>query len=308
MSIFDKNKILVTHDNTFHADDIFACATLSLVLEKEGQEFEVIRTRDEETIKNGDYVFDVGGIYDADKNRFDHHQKGGSGKRENGIEYSSFGLVWKHFGLSLCDNNTSVWKIIDDKMVSPIDAIDNGIDIMTPKFDGVIPYDLEQAFLVYLPTWEEENLDIDQIFKEQAEKVLILLKREIEVAESEVRGTKLILEAYEKSPDKRLVQLEIPFPRYLYQRVLSGLKEPIFLIYPSSHSDVWKVEAIYKSFDTLSSRKLLPESWWGYLGNDPKLKEITGVPDITFCHRNGFLANVKSKEGAIKLAQIALES
>lgn len=299
-------KKLVTHNGSFHADDLFACATLSLMLERRGEQFEVIRTRDEEIINNSDYVFDVGGIYDSEKNHFDHHQRGGAGKRENGIEYSSFGLVWKHFGLALCDNNVSVWKIIDDKIAAPIDAIDNGIDLIIPRFNGIIPYDLEQAFLVYLPTWEEENLDIDKIFKEQIVKVKVLLEREIEVAKSEVRGTKLILEAYEKSSDKRIVQLEAPFPRSLYQKVLSGLPEPIFLVYPSSHSDVWKVEAIYKKFDTMESRKLLPKSWWGYLNNDPKLKEITGVPDVLFCHRTGFLANTKSKAGALKLAELAL--
>ena len=77
------NKKLITHNGSFHADDIFACATLSLMLEKAGEKFEVIRTRDEEIIKTGDYVFDVGGIYDENLNRFDHHQTGGAGIRGN---------------------------------------------------------------------------------------------------------------------------------------------------------------------------------------------------------------------------------
>ena len=72
MMILKDTKKLVTHNGSFHADDIFACATLCLILEKQGKEFEIIRTRDEEMIKTGDYVFDVGGIYDANKNIFDH--------------------------------------------------------------------------------------------------------------------------------------------------------------------------------------------------------------------------------------------
>ncbi len=56
----------------------------------------------------------------------------------------------------------------------------------------------------------------------------------------------------------------------------------------------------------MDSRKSLPKSWWGSLGNDPKFKEITGVQDAFFCHKNGFLAMAASKEGAIRLAQIAL--
>ena len=58
-------KKLVTHNGSFHADDVFACALLALVLENEDEKFEVIRTRDEKIIKEGDFVFDVGGIYDA---------------------------------------------------------------------------------------------------------------------------------------------------------------------------------------------------------------------------------------------------
>src|SRR3990167_1327152 len=91
-------KKLITHDGSFHSDDVFAAAALSLYLKKKGEAFKIIRGRDERIIKNGDYVFDLGGIYDEKSNRFDHHQIGGAGKRENGLEYSSFGLVWKKFG------------------------------------------------------------------------------------------------------------------------------------------------------------------------------------------------------------------
>jgi uncharacterized UPF0160 family protein len=96
-----KYTTLVTHNGSFHSDDIFACATISLILEKKKQKFEIIRTRDEKIIPTGDYVFDVGGVYNPKKNRFDHHQKGGAGKRVNGIEYASIGLVWKKFGKEL---------------------------------------------------------------------------------------------------------------------------------------------------------------------------------------------------------------
>ena len=54
-------KKLITHNGTFHADDVFACVTLSLMLEKNGEKFKIIRTRDEKIIKGGDYVFDIGG-------------------------------------------------------------------------------------------------------------------------------------------------------------------------------------------------------------------------------------------------------
>ena len=41
---------------------------------------------------------DVGGSYDAEARIFDHHQRGAP-LRPDGQPYSSFGLIWKHYGL-----------------------------------------------------------------------------------------------------------------------------------------------------------------------------------------------------------------
>ena len=67
---------LVTHDGSFHTDDIFACATLSILLENKKEKFKIIRTRNQKIIDSGDYVFDVGVIYNEKLNKFDHHQIG----------------------------------------------------------------------------------------------------------------------------------------------------------------------------------------------------------------------------------------
>ena len=82
---------VVTHNGNFHADDVFSIAVLKHVLPT----FKLVRTRDKALIESADYVIDVGGEYDPETNRFDHHQRGGAGERENGIPFSSFGLVWK---------------------------------------------------------------------------------------------------------------------------------------------------------------------------------------------------------------------
>src|SRR3989344_4225767 len=97
--------VVVTHDGSFHADELFACATLSIWAEKEGRRIKIIRTRNQEIIEKADIVVDVGMQYDPSKNRFDHHQKGGAGRRAESpeISYASFGLVWKHYGEKICD-------------------------------------------------------------------------------------------------------------------------------------------------------------------------------------------------------------
>ena len=112
------NKIkIVTHNASFHADDVLACATLSIYLDKKNEQYEIIRSRDTKIADLADYVVDTGGIYDSAKNRYDHHQVGGAGKHENGVPYASFGLVWKHFGLSLCEGDNEMFKKIEDELV-----------------------------------------------------------------------------------------------------------------------------------------------------------------------------------------------
>jgi len=42
-------------------------------------------------------IYDVGGEYNADAQVFDHHQRP-TPLRENGQPFSSFGLIWAHYG------------------------------------------------------------------------------------------------------------------------------------------------------------------------------------------------------------------
>jgi len=76
---------IATHNGNFHADDVFSVAALKCIYPS----IKLIRTRDLELIGQADIVLDVGGVYDPDAGRFDHHQRGGAGERENGIPYSS---------------------------------------------------------------------------------------------------------------------------------------------------------------------------------------------------------------------------
>jgi uncharacterized UPF0160 family protein len=302
MLLFNKKKILVTHNGSFHTDDLFAMATLSIL---HNGDVKIIRTRDSNVIAKGDYVCDVGGIYDPETNRFDHHQKGGAGTRPNGIPYSSFGLVWNKYGEKICGGK-EVADFIDKKIVQPIDAHDNGFDISVPHLD-VFSYSAEQIFLANSPTWKENNnFSMDKIFQKEVKKIIPLLLREIEVAKADVEGKNLIIKAYTESKNKRVIILNNSFPRYLIQDTLPLFSEPIYFIYPSGHGDSWKVEAVRENLTTLRSRKLFPESWRGLMNEDSKLKELSGVSDIIFCHQSGFFLHVKTKEGAIALAQKAL--
>lgn len=63
-----------THSGVFHCDDALACFMLKCL--PKFKDAEIIRTRDESLLKDCDVVVDVGGVYDAATQRFDHHQRG----------------------------------------------------------------------------------------------------------------------------------------------------------------------------------------------------------------------------------------
>ncbi|WP_372881933.1 MYG1 family protein [Psychromonas sp.] len=113
----DKIKV-VTHNGSFHADEVTAVALLQLYgIIKKGQ-FEIIRTREMEQINQGDIVVDVGAIHNIETCRFDHHQiKDG--------KISSAGLVW----LWIKDKTGKACPEIDC-FVEAIDKHDCGIEKM----------------------------------------------------------------------------------------------------------------------------------------------------------------------------------
>jgi uncharacterized UPF0160 family protein len=287
--------LVITHSGHFQPDDIFAVATLSLVLKGD---FELIRTRDMEVIKTGDYVVDVGLMYDPSKNRFDHHQIGGAGVRANGIPYSSFGLVWKHYGEQLCGSR-EVMEMIDQSLVQTIDANDNGVSIYQKK-TVVEPYGLFDAFGAFNRTWNEEQ-DFDSVFVEASKTAMRFLEREIFRARSKKEAKQLVQAAYEKSEDKRIIVLDADYPS---DEVLSVYEEPLYVIKPEVGNVQWKVKAVRNDSTQFENRKSLPIDWAGKNGTE--LADITGVPDAVFCHNHRFVAAAKSKEGAIRLAQIAV--
>lgn len=294
------NKKLVTHDGSFQSDDIFAAATIAIFLEGAGETFEIIRTRNPEIIGTGDYVFDVGEIYDEAINRFDHHQIGGAGKGLDNIEYAAFGLVWKKFGKIIAGSEKTA-ELINKRLVAPIDAWDNGFDLVENKYN-VTPYYIQHFFISMVPTWREENITNDKMFLKSVEIAKEILSREIIHAQDVLLAEEKIVSIYNNTEDKRIIILDKNYP---YEYILNSFSEPLFVIYPRLNHNLWGVKAVRKNPKTFNNRKDFPKSWAGL--REEELQKISGVPDAVFCHRGLFMAVAKSCEGAIKLAQIALE-
>lgn len=296
----DREKItIVTHSGNFHADEIFAVATLFLVLEKD-YDISVIRSREDDIIKNADYVVDVGGIYNPDKNRFDHHQIGGAGQRQNTIPYASFGLVWKKYGEELC-GSLEIAEKIDQKLIQYIDATDNGMEPITTKIEDVYPYDIGLFFNSFTPDWREGNDRIDDIFMEVVSLAKTVLSREI-LKRKNLSEVKIIIEKiYKESGDKRLIIFDESYPA---REFLVQYPEPLFAVFPRDDSK-WSLVAIRNDEYSFVNRKDLPLSWAGK--RDEELEKITGVSGSVFCHNGRFMAVAKTKEAILKLAELALK-
>ena len=297
---FKKEKIkLVTHNNRFHPDDVFATATLLIMLGKEIDEVEIIRTRDKKIIDSGDYVYDVGGIYDSENNRFDHHQKEFREERENGIPYSSFGLVWRKFGPIICGNEKNS-KMIDKKMVQSIDAMDNGIEIYKPIYKGVHPYLFSDIIFAFEPAWPGKS-NFDELFLIAVKFSKRLLEREIQKTKNFEKVEKELVDIYEQTKDKRIIVLERDYP---WENILNRFSEPLYVV--KKRTNQWTVKAVRDDFFSFKNRKNFPKEWAGKNGKD--LIDITGVKDAIFCHNALFICSAESKEGAIKLAELALKN
>ena len=293
MSKEGKKLKLITHDSTFHADDIFATAALSLLL---NDNIKVIRTRDPELKKTADYVYDVGGEYDPARNRFDHHQKGGAGKRENGIPYAAFGLVWKMYGEKICGLKEVANKI-DESLVQPIDAEDNGMNLF--KIEGEVgPYLIQGVINAFRPTWKEDE-EFDEPFLELVVFIRKFLIRKIKKAQDALLAKSFITKAYEEAQDKKIIILDDYYP---WRDTLLEYEEPLYVVCPKAGK--WNIYCVPKEKKSFENRKPFPSLWAGL--RDEELANVSGVPDAIFCHNGRFLAVAKSKEGAIKLAELAL--
>ncbi len=286
------DKTIVTHNGNFHADDVFSIAALKSIFPS----FKLIRTRDAELIAKADIVLDVGGVYDPDTERFDHHQRGGAGERENGIPYSSFGLIWQKYGLGICRGNQDIANSVDKGLVSNIDAIDCG------HVEGVIKgITLSQTISMFNPTWQEDS-DFDTCFDEAVDFASRVLTRFIASANGGISAKAIVAKAIDNAEDPRVIVLEKYTP---WKRTVHALsEEALYVVYPSP-SGHWRIQTVPVELGSFEDRKSLPKPWSGL--SDKELQEVTGIDDAMFCHNGLFIAGAESFESTMKMAAIALK-
>ncbi len=285
-----------THSGSFHADEVFALATLRIARGP----LEIVRTRDPETLAGCAMRIDVGRRYDPATGDFDHHQ-GGVGERLNGVRYASFGLIWRAFGVELA-GSPEIAHQVDASIVTPIDAGDNGQEVYDPKIEGVTPFMVSGMIAAMNPPWDA----VDGAAAERAafdEAVAIaegIVRRELAAAQARARAADLVRAALAASSDPQVLELSRGMP--WKSVVVDDAPEVLFVVSPRTRD--WSLQAVPAAAHGFANRRSLPESWAGLEGDE--LRAVTGVDDAVFCHGARFLAVAGSREGALTLARLAL--
>lgn len=282
---------VVTHNGIFHADEVFAIAVLRTVFESTM----VTRTRDQNLINGADILVDIGGVYDINHNKFDHHQREGAGQRENGIPFSSCGLVWDRFGCNYLAQSKvppefilDVHNELDKSIIAAIDYIDcNGMKGFS-NVDAPV-YTISQV----ISSFNDPDGNQDEAFWKAVELAENILQNEIKGATKKVAAQSYLDEQIQSQKDNNVLILDKFVIGAGEQAAINGF---IRYVYPDI-SGTWRCQITKDS-------PSLPESWGGL--NNSDLDKVVGIEGCIFCHRGRFIAGHKTKEGAIALAKLSI--
>lgn len=285
---------IATHSGGFHTDDVFAVATLQLVHGTEN--VEIIRTRDEAVLACADIVVDVGGVYDVETKRFDHHQNGGP-VRDNGIPYAAFGLVWREYGEQVAGSK-EVADEIEQMMILAVDAGDQGVPLYDLKNADIPPYELYQVIRSFLPEWDSDK-HLDTAFEKAVDFARELLMRIIATKQADQKMKVLIHEVYTNTADKRV----LVFDEVVATNACIDYPEVIITVRPDdpTSNTNWMAKTVMKDYGSFEGRIKFPDAWLGL--RNAELAQVSGISDAIFCHKAGFNFIAGSKEGVMQAVE-----
>ncbi len=286
----------ITHNGTMHADEVFATAFLSLYFDN----FKVARVSEvPKDISTNTIIYDIG------KGKFDHHQSDAR-IRDNGIKYSSFGLLFEEYGLSYLKklklkNTKAIYNYLVKDFIEAIDAIDNGI---FPEIKSIYKIKtVSDVIKIFNPSYGSNDNEDEQFIKAVSLAESILTEELKNVIGKVEAGTK-VKKLLNKTKGPILILDEyLPYEETVLTS-LSG-KKILFAIYPSNRGG-YGIKTIPISTTDKTSRVYFPKPWGG-LTNDA-LEKVTGIKGSLFCHTNRFLMTASDLDTAIKLAEIAINT
>ncbi len=256
---------LITHDTTFHADDVIAVA---LLIVAGYNDYTLTRTRDraivEEALRSSEtLILDTGMFYDPAMLNFDHHQD------KNLM--SAAGLIYEEIKDELLPVEAQPYF---GQWISSIDAIDTNRDHIYHLWDQ-LPSGFRHTSAILGgfnrdPSNAEEQ---DEQFAKAVEAATAIVRNEIysaiKKAESERHYTeRTILENNVAVFDE-------------YSTVWKEHRDHVFVVMP--HANGWQIQTIDTAID------IIPES-------------IASAPGFSFRHISGFMATLRTRLDAITFA------
>ncbi|KAI9219605.1 metal-dependent protein hydrolase [Blastocladiella britannica] len=259
---------------------------------------------------------------------------------------SSAGLVYKHFGLRALSSlllgdggdqdETKAAKVgavyarLYDDLIEAFDAIDNGVS-RYPRTATAAYKDatsLSSVVAKLNPYDGEPNATADGQFARAVAVVGSHFDRSAlhlyhawlparaivrdALAARVTRGHLIVMESFAPWKD-HLVDLEVEAGLgALAATVTAPLAEkqelpselPLYVVFPDP-SGSWRIQAVPVHPDSFECRKPLPAAWRGV--RDTALDALTGAPGGVFIHAAGFIGGHQTREGAIKLAEMAVD-
>jgi uncharacterized UPF0160 family protein len=290
--------VAATHSGTFHADDVLAAAAMRLLR----PDLKILRSRDMDQLNAADILFDVGRVFNPDTCRFDHHQLEYKEARDNGVPYSSFGLVWREIGDALCDSAAAANRV-DVGLVQGVDAMDCGVAISKE----ILPVKLMSISAVlgsFNNGWQDVTPpeSMNDAFEQSVSVAKVILQNVIREANG-FEKARAIVEQGQIMEDGRLLLLEHGVP--WKETVLDSSKynKLLYVIFPDAQAK-WHVSCVPDKSGGFTNRKSLPASWAGLDGEE--LDKVTGLKGCVFCHRARFVGGHTTKEGAIEMVRLAI--
>lgn len=334
-----------THNGHFHADEALAVHMLRKHIPTYAGA-KLVRTRDPALLATCHTVVDVGGEYDAAANRYDHHQRSfNTTFPGRPTKLSSAGLVYLHFGREIIARRLApeaataspddaqvslIYNKLYESFVEALDAHDNGIGVYDPA--ALAAAGLEKRFSDggfglgavvgrLNANWNDPEASTpeaeDARFEMASQRVGEEFDRDLDYyAGSWLPAREVVVEAFESRAEAdaggRIMIFRgqsVPWKDHLYtlEEQNQGSGKVLYVLYPEKPTPdaKWRVQCVPESKDSFQSRKPLPEAWRGF--RDEELDKITGIPGNVFVHAAGFIGGNKTFEGALAMAQKALE-
>ena len=240
---------------------------------------------------------------------FDHHQRPGP-LRIDGQPYSSFGLIWAHYGKEYLaqldvpvDDIEPIHTKFDTKFVLPIDLLDNGA--MDPSVAGPLSILTLPSLLGSLkPVFDDTSATADDdAFLTALPIARSFVEAQIRNLAASARAQSIVMDAITQAGTSPILELPMGMP-YLAALNQAEADHILFVIHPRGED--WTLSGIKLSNDTFDQRADLPAAWAGL--TDAALENACGVKGAKFCHNALFIAVADTRDAILKMAKFAVQN